>query len=86
MLSRRANAAAETVEAFVRMCRCEPSLAYLSSKTYRLCVKVEAFDLAEDCTELDVVGAVSGDFSVEPPVVEIENSLLHGAEQSGVSE
>jgi hypothetical protein len=80
MFSCRTDRAAETVETLVRVRRREPPLAYFPSDAYRFGVEVEAFDLPEDRTELDIVSTVLGDFGVKPPVVEVEYGLLHGAE------
>jgi hypothetical protein len=75
-----ADAAAEAVEALVRVCSCEPPFAYLASCANRFGVEVEALDLSEDGAKLDVVSAVSGNLGVETPIVEVQDRLLHGIE------
>jgi hypothetical protein len=76
MLTGWANAAAEAVEAFVRMCSCESPLTQLSCSTDGLGVEMETLDLSKDGAELDVVGAMTGDLGVEPPVIELQYCLL----------
>jgi hypothetical protein len=74
------DAAAEAIEALVRMRRHKPPLTDLSCGADHFSVEVEPLDLPEDGAKLDIVGTVSGDFGVEPPVVELQDRLLHSGE------